>query len=217
MSKILVVAAHPDDELLGIGGIVKKHTDNGDIVRSIIMCEGESLRYGKNVGQSLATNEAAKVLGVEKVYTLGFPDQKLDTFTLTDLITPLETISEEFKPDIIYCQSACDANRDHKILFEAASIAFRPTSEWVKEVYCFYTASSTEWGVPRSFIPDTWIDITDELESKIEAFEKYHSEVREYPHPRSSEALRHQAHFWGNQCCMDAAEVLMTIRRVNRG
>lgn len=216
MSKILVVAAHPDDELLGIGGIVKKHTKKGDTVRSIIMCEGESLRYGKNVGQSIATSEAARVLGVEKVYTLGFPDQKLDTFTLTELITPLEKISEEYKPDIIYCQSACDANRDHKILFEAASIAFRPTSEWVKEVYGFYTASSTEWGVPRNFIPDTWINITNELDSKIEAFEKYHSEVRVYPHPRSPEALRHQAHFWGNQCCMDAAEVLMTIRRVNR-
>lgn len=216
MSKILVVAAHPDDELLGIGGIVKKHTKKGDTVRSIIMCEGESLRYGKNVGQSLATSEAASVLGVEKVYTLGFPDQKLDTFTLTELITPLEKISEEYKPDIIYCQSACDANRDHKILFEAASIAFRPTSEWVKEIYGFYTASSTEWGIPRNFIPDTWIDISSELDSKIEAFEKYHSEVREYPHPRSSVALRHQAHFWGNQCCMDAAEVLMTIRRVYR-
>lgn len=216
MNKVLVVAAHPDDELLGIGGIVKKHTNSGDVVRSIIMCEGESLRYKADVGQSAAANEAAEVLGVEKVYTLGYPDQKLDTFTLTELITPLEQISEEFRPDIVYCQSACDANRDHKILFEAASIAFRPTSEWIQEFYGFYTASSTEWGFPRSFIPDTWIDISDVLEEKIRAFEKYHSEVRKYPHPRSSDALRYQAHFWGNQCCMDAAEVLMTIRRVSR-
>lgn len=217
MSKILVVAAHPDDELLGIGGVVKKHTNNGDSVRTIIMCEGESLRYKGDVGQNIAIDESAKILGVEKVYTLSFPDQKLDTYTLTDLITPLEKISEEYKPDIIYCQSACDANRDHKILFEAANIAFRPTSEWIREFYGFYTASSTEWGIPRNFIPDTWIDISDVLEDKIEAFEKYHSEVREYPHPRSSDALRFQAHFWGNQCCMDAAEVLMTIRRVIRG
>ena len=217
MSKILVVAAHPDDELLGIGGVVKKYTNNGDSVRTIIMCEGESLRYKGDVGQNIAIDESAKILGVEKVYTLSFPDQKLDTYTLTDLITPLEKISEEYKPDIIYCQSACDANRDHKILFEAANIAFRPTSEWIREFYGFYTASSTEWGIPRNFIPDTWIDISDVLEDKIEAFEKYHSEVREYPHPRSSDALRFQAHFWGNQCCMDAAEVLMTIRRVIRG
>ena len=216
MHKVLVIAAHPDDEILGIGGIVKKHTKNGDSVRSIIMCEGESIRYKENVGQSFATEEAAKALGTEKVYMLNFPDQKLDTYTLTELITPLEKISNDYKPDIIYCQSACDANRDHKILFEAANIAFRPTSDWVRDFYGFYTASSTEWGIPRNFIPDTWIDISDVLEDKIKAFEKYTSEVKEYPHPRSSDALRYQAHFWGNQCCMNAAEVLMTIRRISR-
>lgn len=214
--KILVVAAHPDDELLGIGGIILKHTMKGDHVRAIIMCEGESLRYAKDVGQSEATRNAAEILGIEKVYRLNYPDQKLDTYTLTELITPLEKISEEYKPNIIYCQSACDANRDHKILFEAANIAFRPIDEWIEDFYTFYTASSTEWGYPRNFVPDTWIDISDMLTQKIKAFECYSSEVREYPHPRSSKALEHQAHFWGNQCCMDAAEVLMTIRRTKR-
>ncbi len=213
---ILVVAAHPDDELLGIGGTIVKHVKNGDAVRAIIMCEGESLRYAKDVGQSKATEEAARILGVEKVYTLGYPDQKLDTYTLTDLITPLEKVSDEFHPNIIYCQSGCDANRDHKILFEAASIAFRPLDTWIEDFYTFYTASSTEWGYPRDFAPDTWIDISDVLETKIKAFECYTSEVREYPHPRSSKALENQAHFWGNQCCMDSAEVLMTIRRTIR-
>ncbi|MCR5250659.1 MAG: PIG-L family deacetylase [Lachnospiraceae bacterium] len=214
--RVLVVAAHPDDELLGIGGIVIKHVQAGDEVRSVIMCEGESLRYGEDVGQSRAISEAAEKLGVSKVYHLKFPDQKLDTYTLTELITPLEEISEEFQPDIIYCQSGCDINRDHRILFEAAEVAFRPTSEWIRDFYCFYTASSTEWGYPRNFVPDTWIDISAVLEQKIEAFECYHSEIREYPHPRSSDSLRHQAHFWGNMCCMDAAEVLMTIRRIER-
>lgn len=216
MNKILVVAAHPDDELLGVGGIVARHTAAGDEVRSVIMCEGESLRYHGDVGQNKAIAEAAKILGVSKVYTLGYPDQKLDTYTLTELITPLEKISEEYRPNIIYCQSACDANRDHKILFEAAMIAFRPNSEWIEEFYGFYTASSTEWGYPRNFVPDTWIDITAVLDQKIAAFEAYESEKRAYPHPRSSEALRHQSHFWGNQCCMDAAEVLMTVRRIKR-
>lgn len=217
MNKVLVVAAHPDDELLGVGGIVIKHVQAGDEVRSVIMCEGESLRYKGDVGQSTAIQAAADVMGVKKVYHLKYPDQKLDTYKLTDLITPLENISEEFQPNIIYCQSACDANRDHKILFEAAMVAFRPTSEWIEDFYGFYTASSTEWGFPRNFVPDTWIDISAALEKKIEAFEKYHSEVREYPHPRSSDSLRYQAHFWGNQCCVDAAEVLMTIRRISRG
>lgn len=216
MNKILVVAAHPDDEILGIGGTVLKHTKRGDEVRNIIMCEGESFRYGRDVGQNLAIQEASKLLGVSKVYQLQYPDEKLDTYTLTELIKPLEQVSEEFKPDIIYCQSGYDANQDHKILFQAANIALRPTSEWIRNFYCFYTASSTEWGVPRKFVPDTWIDVSSVLEEKIEAFEKYDSEIRQYPHPRSSDALRHQAHFWGNQCCMDAAEVLMTIRRVER-
>ena len=99
------------------------------------------------MGQRSAMQEAADLLGVEKLYHLSYPDQKLDTYTLTDIITPLERVSEEYKPDIIYCQCGRDANRDHAILFEAANIAFRPTSEWVREFYCFYTASSTEWGV----------------------------------------------------------------------
>ena len=216
MSKVLIVAAHPDDELLGIGGIALMHSKKGNKVRSLIMCEGESLRYKKDMGQEMAIRDAAKILGIEQTYLMKFPDQKLDTYPLTEIISPLEKISEEYRPDIIYCQSASDANRDHKILFEAANIAFRPTSEWVKEFYCFYTASSTEWGVPRNFIPDTWVDITEVLDEKIKAFEKYQSEIRSYPHPRSSNALRYQSHFWGNQCCMDSAEVLMTIRRVIR-
>ncbi|MCI8779895.1 MAG: PIG-L family deacetylase [Lachnospiraceae bacterium] len=217
MDRVLVVAAHPDDELLGIGGTVLKHTRKGNQVRSIIMCEGESLRYAEDVGQSEAIKAAAEVLGVEHVYLPAFPDQRLDTYTLTDIITPLEKISNEFKPNIIYCQSALDANRDHKILFEAANIAFRPIDAWIREFYCFYTASSTEWGVPKQFTPDTWIDISGVLEEKIRAFEKYHSEIREYPHPRSLDSLRYQSHFWGNQCCMDCAEVLMTVRRTLRG
>ncbi len=217
MSKVLVVAAHPDDEVLGIGGIVLKHTKKGDRVRNVIMCEGESLRYSKDVGQSEAIKEAARLLGVEHTYLPHFPDQKLDSYILTEVITPLEEISREFKPDIVYCQSASDANRDHKILFEAANIAFRPIVEWIREFYCFYTSSSTEWGVPRNFVPDTWVDISEEIEGKIKAFERYHSEIREYPHPRSTDALRYQSYFWGNQCCMDSAEVLMTIRKIIRG
>lgn len=210
---VLVVAAHPDDEVLGIGGTVLKHTNNGDRVRSVIMCEGESLRYAKDMGHSVALKKAAGILGAEHVYSLNYPDQKLDTYTLTELISPLERISEEFKPEIIYCQSDCDANRDHKIVFEAANIAFRPIYDWIKTFYTFYTASSTEWGYPKRFSPDTWVDISDVLEKKLQAFACYTSEVRDYPHPRSVKALEYQAHFWGNQCCMDAAEVLMTVRR----
>ena len=216
MKKVLVVAAHPDDELLGVGGTVAHHVKNGDKVYSVIMCEGESLRYRRDIGQSDAIEKAAEVLGVKKVYKLDFPDQKLDTYSLVDLITPLKEISEEIHPNIIYCQYGGDINRDHKILFEAASIVFRPLDLWIEDFYAFYTVSSTEWGFPRTFAPDTWVDITTTLEQKIIAFEAYTSEVRNYPHPRSSDSLRHVAHFWGNQCSMDAAEAFVTIRSVKR-
>lgn len=216
MKTVLVVAAHPDDELLGVGGTVARHVESGDEVYSIIMCEGESLRYKKNIGQSTAIQNAADVLGVKKVFHIKLLDQRLDTYTLTDIITPLEHISEEVKPNIIYCQYGGDINMDHQLLFQAANVAFRPLDPWIEEFYAFYTVSSTEWAFPRTFIPDTWIDITDTLEKKIEAFECYHSEVREYPHPRSSDSLRYAAHYFGNQCSMDAAEAFMTVRRVYR-
>lgn len=217
MKRILIVAAHPDDELLGIGGTIVKHVQRGDVVHSVVMCEGESLRYGESVGQYNAMKKAADILGVEDIKHLGFPDQRLDTFTLTDIIKPLEEVSEEFRPNIVYCQFGGDINIDHKLLFEAANVTFRPLNSWVEEFYAFYTLSSTEWAYPRTFEPNTWVDISDAIEKKIEAFSCYSSEIREYPHPRSIEAIRNAAGFWGNMCCMDRAEPFVLIRRMDRG
>jgi N-acetylglucosamine malate deacetylase 1 len=214
---VLVIAAHPDDELLGCGGTVALHARAGDRVTSVIVCEGESLRYGPGgVGQSDHTRRAAGVLGVQDVRALGLPDQRLDTFTLTEIITPLERVVREVRPEIVYSQFGGDANQDHEILFRALLIATRPTEAYLRAIYAFDTASSTEWGYPRAFVPDTWVDISTTLETKIEAMACYESEVRPYPHPRSLEALRHRAHAWGNQVCMDAAEVFMTVRRTMR-
>jgi len=217
MANVLVVAAHPDDELLGVGGTVARHALAGDAVSAVIACESESLRYGRDVGQGDSMRRAAEVLGVREVVSLNFPDQRLDTLPLTEIIAPLEALSERVKPRIVYCQFGGDINRDHHLLFEAANVAFRPLDPWIETLYAFYTASSTEWAYPRTFQPDTWVDIGATLEKKLEAFACYTNEIRPYPHPRSAEALRHAARFWGNQCCMDAAEVFMTVRRVDRG
>lgn len=216
MKRVLVVAAHPDDEILGVGGTVAKHVQNGDIVHSVVMCEGESLRYKKDVGQDSAMEKAAEILGVKEVKHLNFPDQRLDTYTLTEIIKPLEEIAEEFKPNIIYCQFGGDINRDHQLLFDAANVAFRPMESWIEEFYAFYTLSSTEWAYPRTFEPNMWVDITETLDRKIEAFACYTSEVRSYPHPRSIEAIRNAAGFWGNMCCMDKAEAFVLIRKIER-
>ncbi len=215
--RVLVVAAHPDDELLGCGGTVALHVKAGDAVTAVIACEGESLRYGPDgVGQTEHTQRAAAALGVTDVRRLGFADQRLDTVTLTDIIGPLEQVVRDVQPQVVYCQYGGDVNRDHEILFKALLVATRPTEPAIQAVYAFDTASSTEWAFPRSFAPDTWVDISQTLDQKIAAMACYESEVRPYPHPRSLDGLRHRAQAWGNQHCMDAAEVFMTVRRTVR-
>jgi len=215
--KIVVIAAHPDDELLGCGGTLALQARAGDHITAVIACEGESLRYGENgVGQSSQIRRAAQVLGLKDVRLLGFPDQRLDTVTLTEIITPLECVIRELRPNVVYCQHGGDINRDHQLLFQATLVATRPTESYIEAVYAFDTASSTEWGYPQTFAPDTWVDISATLEIKLQAMACYESEVRDYPHPRSLKALEHKAKAWGNQTCLDAAEVFMTVRRTFR-
>jgi LmbE family N-acetylglucosaminyl deacetylase len=216
--RVLVIGAHPDDEVLGCGGTAALHARAGDEVTAVIACEGESLRYGPGgVGQAEHIQRAAEVLGLQATRQLGFADQRLDTLSLVDLIMPLERVVRDVRPAVVYCQFGGDANRDHELLFRAALVATRPIEPYIEAVYAFDTASSTEWGYPRSFVPDTWIDIAETLEQKLCAMRCYESEVRPYPHPRSIEALQHKARAWGNQCCMEAAEVFMTVRRSLRG
>jgi LmbE family N-acetylglucosaminyl deacetylase len=213
----LVIAAHPDDEVLGCGGVIALHTRAGTPVTVVIVCEGESLRYGPTgVGQASHIRRAAEKLGVESVRHLRFPDQALDTIRLTVLIAPLEKIVRETRPRVVYCQYGGDVNRDHQILFQAALVATRPTETCIDAVYAFDTASSTEWAYPRSFVPDTWVDISSTLAAKLEAISCYESELRDYPHPRSLQALAQRARAFGNQVCLEAAEVFMTVRRVSR-
>jgi LmbE family N-acetylglucosaminyl deacetylase len=214
---VLVVAAHPDDELLGCGGTVALHARRGDRVTSVIVCEGESLRYGPDgVGQRGHIDCAARRLGVDDVRPLGMPDQRLDTFPLTAVISRLEAVVREVRPRVVYCQHGGDANRDHQLVFQAALVATRPPDGFVEAIYAFDTASSTEWAYPRTFVPDTWVDIGSTLETKLEAMACYESELRDHPHPRSLLALRHRAQAWGEQVCLEAAEVFMTVRRVVR-
>jgi LmbE family N-acetylglucosaminyl deacetylase len=214
---VLAIAAHPDDEVLGCGGVLALHARAGDPVTIVIACEGESHRYGPSgVGQAEHIRQAAAQLGVEDVRQLRFPDQALDTIRLTELIGPLEKVTREVRPRVVYCQYGGDVNRDHQLLFKAILVATRPTEDYLAAVYAFDTASSTEWAYPRSFVPDTWVDIAEVLDAKLRAMACYVSELRDYPHPRSLKALEHRARAFGNQACLDAAEVFMTIRRVAR-
>ncbi|MCH2136142.1 MAG: PIG-L family deacetylase [Phycisphaerales bacterium] len=214
-TRVLVIAAHPDDEVLGCGGAMALHRDRGDEVKLLIACEGESLRYGEaGVGQHGHIEAAAAALGVNDWSLLGFNDQTLDTTPQTAIIDALMRATEGYEPNVVYCQSGEDVNSDHLALFRAALVAFRPTAESVRSFLTWYTASSTDWAFPRTFTPDTWVDISEAIDRKIEAMACYESEVRAYPHPRSLESIRAQAQFWGTQACLPFAEVFRTVRRV---
>src|SRR5256884_1279766 len=132
VKRVLVIAAHPDDEVLGCGGTLALHARAGDEVHAAIACEGESLRYGPaGVGQSHHMQQAARTLGLHDVRLLGFPDQRLDTVTLTDIIAPLEQRVREVRPDIVYCQYGGGREPGHELPFKAAPVAPRATGKCV--------------------------------------------------------------------------------------
>ncbi len=216
--RVLVIAAHPDDELLGLGGAVARHVQSGDIVRLAVMCEGISMRYhperhAEVVAQS---QKAAGILGVSDLAHRGLPDQKLDTLPLSDIVSGIEELVQEMRPEVVYTHFGGDINRDHQVLAEATLVATRPyAAPFVREILMFETPSSTEWGSPTllpSFQPNLFVDVAATLEKKIEAFLSYTAEVRAWPHPRSGRALRERAHHWGSLVNIEAAEPFMVVR-----
>lgn len=216
--KVLVVAAHMDDEILGAGGTLRKHVLEGDEVLAYVSCCGSNLRYGSEGDRKLreASRVAGESLGFRDVAYGELPDQGLDTLSLVEIIEPLNRILDEFRPEVLYCHDASDVNRDHRLVLEALTVAARPyAAPWVRRFACFETPSSTEWGGPAglpAFDPNLFVEITRTLEEKIEAFSKYESEVRPHPHPRSLDALRTRARYWGSQVGFEAAEPFRIVR-----
>lgn len=218
--KVLVVAAHPDDEILGVGGTVRKHALAGDEVRLLIACEGVSMRYEDTHHERVMrqAREAGEILGVAEVLFGEFPDQRLDTLPRVDVFAKIEALVQALRPDVVYTHFGGDVNHDHQILFQAVQVATRPYSApFVREVLAFETPSATEWGTPAvqgSFVPQIFVDVSTTLDDKIQAFCRYEREVRPAPHPRSPEALRARAYTWGSVIGVNAAEPFMVVRAI---
>jgi LmbE family N-acetylglucosaminyl deacetylase len=215
---VLILAAHPDDELLGVGGTAAVHAERGDRVTLAVMCEGISMRYddARHAVVRDQLRKAADILGVESIHVGDLPDQKLDTLPLSDVIGHVERLVATFAPETIYGHFGGDVNRDHQVLAEALLVAARPYSApGVREILMFETPSSTEWASPTVlpvFQPTVFVDISTTLERKIEAFLSYEAEVRAWPHPRSAEALRDRARYWGSLVNRTAAEPFVQVR-----
>ncbi len=214
---VLVVAAHPDDEILGVGGTAAMHACRGDKVTLAVVCEGISARYApeRHAEVQAQSRRAGEILGASVVLH-DLPDQRLDTLAVSAVAGVVEKLIEDHAPEVVYTHFGGDINRDHRVLAEAVLVATRPyAAPGVREVLMFETPSSTEWGAPQigaSFQPCVYVDIAQTLERKIEAFLCYTAEVRPFPHPRSPEALRDRARYWGSLVNRTAAEVFSVVR-----
>lgn len=214
MSIILVIAPHPDDEVLGCGGTLKKHALAGDRVHLCIATKAYTPEWTQAFmnQRKQEIQDANKVLGIEKTYTLDFPTVKLDTIGQKKLNDAIETVVQDVKPDIVYIPFSGDLNKDHRLVHEACLVALRPFSApFVEKVLTYETVSETEWGT-SSFQPNVYSDITATLPSKIRAMRKYKSEVRTFPHPRSVKVLEALAIKRGSEANMRAAEAFILVR-----
>ena len=209
----MIVVAHPDDELLGLGATMNKLIQLHNVATHVVIL-GEGItsrsdqRDPENWKKELAVHQenirlAQKAIGYHSVNTYDFPDNRFDTVALLDIIKVIEKEKKEFQPTVIFTHHGGDVNIDHQRTFEAVMTACRPLKEeGVKHIFTFETPSGTEWRAssdPKHFIPNLFIEVTKEnLDAKIQGMEHYEFERRVFPHPRSPEALTIQAHTMGH-------------------
>lgn len=224
--RILVIAAHPDDEVLGCGGMIARRAAEGHHVAITILGEGVTSRYQQRDQADRAqverlhgrSREVAHLLGAREVYLEGLPDNRFDTVPLLDVVKILENILAKVGPEIVYTQHGGDLNVDHQVVYRATLTATRPMAGCgVKQVLAYEVASSTEWAFQQfapMFRPNVFINIASTLKTKIQAMEHYESEARLFPHPRSPEALEAIAKRWGSVVGVPAAEAFELVRGV---
>ncbi|WP_341885435.1 PIG-L deacetylase family protein [Synechococcus sp. UW140] len=224
---VLVVAAHPDDEVLGCGGTIARHADAGDQVRVLIVAEGATSRQQHRVRNQASdelsalaqsAQKAGAILGAQGVELLDLPDNRLDSLDRLDLIKQIEERIARHQPQVVYVHHAGDVNIDHRRLHEAVVTACRPTpGQPVRRLLSFEVASSTEWQPPCSapaFQPNWFVDISAQWLRKREALEAYISEMRPWPHARSFQAVEHLARWRGAQVGVEAAEAFCLLRQL---
>jgi LmbE family N-acetylglucosaminyl deacetylase len=220
--KILVVAAHPDDEVLGCGAIVARLVKEGYEAYTLILGEGITSRDSKrNVKKrkeeikrlKKQAKEANRILGVKEVFFGDFLDNRFDTIPLLDIVKSIEGIKSKIKPDVVFTHYEKDLNIDHQITYKAVLTATRAVKgETVKEVYSFEILSSTEWKYPLSFSPNVFYDIKDTIDIKIKAMKIYKSELKNYPHPRSIKGIKLNALNWGMKVGLEYAEAFKLVK-----
>jgi len=223
----LVIAAHPDDELLGCGASIAKWINAGEEVHILIMAEGATSRtVNRNIEQkseelSLLTKsaqQAAQIIGAKSLKLSGFPDNRMDSIDLLDIVKVIESEIELLQPKTVVTHHSGDLNIDHRIVHQAVMTACRPIpNHIVRRLLTFETLSSTEWqttSFTTPFQPNWFEDVTKTIGRKMEALEAYHSEMREWPHARSLQSIEYLARSRGASIGCKAAEAFMLLRNI---
>lgn len=229
MKNVLVIAAHPDDEVLGCGGTIASHIRRGDRVDVLILAEGATSRdmrrnpdHRKAELSALAkyAQAAADILGTSSLTLQNLPDNRFDSLDLLDIVKLVESRLSTIRPDTVYTHHSGDVNIDHRRIHEAVVTACRPyPGQSVRTLLFFEVQSSTEWQVPHSapaFVPDWFVDISATLETKTAALQAYADEMRPWPHSRSIEAVEHLARWRGSIIGCAAAEAFVLGRHISK-
>jgi LmbE family N-acetylglucosaminyl deacetylase len=222
--RVLVIAAHADDEALGCGGTLALHASRGDEVRALFMTDGVGARAAAEDAAARQRREAASAalacVGVRDATFLALPDNQMDGLSLLEIVRQVEPVIAAFRPDVVYTHHFADLNVDHRLAHQATMTALRPQpGALAPTILCFEVPSSTEWQTPSAqtaFIPNWFQDISGTFDRKIAALKFYAEEMRAWPHSRSIEAVTHLARWRGASVGVEAAEAFMLARHIAR-
>lgn len=225
--KVLVVAAHPDDEVLGCGATIARHVDAGDEVEVLILAEGVTSRDPERDALARtddlahlrdAARQAADILGVSRLHLGDLPDNRMDALPLLEVVKRVEAALDAALPQMVYTHHPGDLNQDHRVVSQAVSVACRPIpGQVVRSLLWFETVSSTEWQPPgggEAFAPNWFVDVTSWQAHKLDALAAYQCEMRPWPHPRSMQTVADLLRWRGAQCGCAAAEAFMLARHI---
>jgi len=217
---ILILAPHPDDEVLGCSGTMKKLANESNKVFVLVVTRGSSKFYSDDKILNVRNEalQAHKLLGVQQTFFLDFPAPELDTVPLADISKEISKVISDNKINVLYLPHRGDIHNDHRVVFNAGLVAARPVGEYfVKEVYAYETLSETEWAAPfadDAFIPTCFVNVENTLNSKMEAMKCFKSQLKAFPNPRSLETIEALAKFRGSTVGFKAAEAFMVIRQI---
>jgi LmbE family N-acetylglucosaminyl deacetylase len=220
--RVLVIVAHPDDDVLGMGGTLLRHSKKGDTIKIIYLATGITARLQESNSKVKTskeisklrdnTKQSCKILGVKNYSFYDFPDNEMDTIPLLKITKIVENEINLFNPDRIYTSHFGDLNIDHKLVYQACLTACRPIHVKTPELITFEILSSSEWNYPTSFQPNYFVDISSFIEDKCNAMKCFKNEIRKFPHPRSVEGIKISAKKWGTVCGKKNAEAFQIIR-----